>query len=404
MISTIEPTPKNLPFAKSIHSFEQAAGAKWVPVNKSFITLTRIILRSAAERLNLATLAVTLRCITHQGYRHLVLVNDDKDIQLAAIGRAEEFIIASDITLAGDLENKDLTQAASLPISFGSQRLGYLLAQSFASNSEPLASNKPIMAALQDVCAEIVNIIKRYQTRHRAIYVYGDQSYWIGNSDRLRKLDQEIDALARVNRPIVIRGDKGTGKIIAARSIHCLRFSAMVPFIESDCREWQDLAVTNILDSLHTYAKGGTLLLRNIDKLSPPAFSSLQEFFHKSNRYSHLDSARLIFTLSSEHAQGAPDMDNWLDTTAINLRLPRLHERREDIRDLARFFIRELGLAVNMDLTDDAWKLLEMLHWQENVTQLKTLIQTLCLVCEEPPISLELLEQYLPPQSSHSSA
>ena len=58
-------TPK--PLARAIHKFNQSATAKWVPVNKSFITLTKIILRSAVERLNLAHAAITLRCVTHHG-------------------------------------------------------------------------------------------------------------------------------------------------------------------------------------------------------------------------------------------------------------------------------------------------------------------------------------------------
>ena len=73
------------PVAKAIHPLNQAANAKWVPINKSFITLTRIILNAALERFGLVNIAITLRCVTQQGYRHLILVNDDRDIQIAAV-------------------------------------------------------------------------------------------------------------------------------------------------------------------------------------------------------------------------------------------------------------------------------------------------------------------------------
>jgi DNA-binding NtrC family response regulator len=60
--------------------------------------------------------------------------------------------------------------------------------------------------------------------------------------------------------------------------------------------------------------------------------------------------------------------------------------------------MREQIHTQEFDFTDDAWQLLEMLHWEENVDQLKRLVQTLVQVTPLPRISLELLEAYLPPQ------
>jgi DNA-binding NtrC family response regulator len=215
----------------------------------------------------------------------------------------------------------------------------------------------------------------------------------------LRQLDQRIDRLAKVNLPVVIRGDKGTGKIIAARSLHCLRYSDMVPFIESDCREWQESAVLSILQSLYTYAKGGTLFLRNLDKLSVNSALVLRSFMGQKQAVNEVDGQlRLLLSLSSRDVQCAAGLSQWLGEQAIDLCLPTLHERREDVRDLAHFFMREQIHTQEFDFTDDAWQLLEMLHWEENVDQLKRLVQTLVQVTPLPRISLELLEAYLPPQ------
>src|SRR5690606_11505242 len=104
----------------------------------------------------------------------------------------------------------------------------------------------------ESVAAEIVRTIARYQTRYRAIHIYGDHGFWIGNSRALRQLDQRMDQLAKGNLPVLVRADKGTGKVIAARSLHCLARPELAPFIESHCREWEQGNAANILRSLHS--------------------------------------------------------------------------------------------------------------------------------------------------------
>lgn len=399
MVSAFYSSSSHKPVAKAVHSLNQA-GAKWVPINKSFITLVKIILRTATERLGLASAAVTLRCVTHQGYRHLVLVNDDRTIQASAVGRIEEFIISTDSFLDGTAGTTDINKAITLPVDHLQQRLGYLVAQPMEQDLLRSVRSAVIDQGLRAVSEEIVRTIKRYQTRYRAIYIYGDQYYWIGNSQALRQLDQRIDRLARVNLPVVIRGDKGTGKIIAARSLHCLRNSDMVPFIESDCREWQESAVVSILQSLYTYARGGTLFLRNLDKLSQPSAQQVHHFWAQKQVTAGMDNpVRLLMSISQRDAQPASVLNQWLADQAIDLFLPNLHERDEDIRDLALFFMRELSPGREYDFAENALQVLQMLYWQENVEQLRQLLQTLILVSPTSMISLETLEDHLPPQA-----
>lgn len=390
------------PVAKAVHSLNQT-GAHWVPINKSFIALSKIVLRAAAERLGVATIAITLRCVAHQGYRHLLLVSDDQQIQIAAAGRVEEFIISSQDLMCVPDNSLDARGAITLPIDYQQQRLGYLLAQPYPSHSDlgDAAQEGRLSQGLHGVVDEIVRTIKRYQTRYRAIYVYGDQAYWIGHSQALRQLDLRIEKLAQQPRPVVIRGDKGTGKIIAARSLHCQRFSDMVPFIESDCREWQESAVLSILQSLYTYAKGGSLFLRNLDALSEAGFIQLRDYFARRQVFGTGGDVSLLCSLSRRHAPLGLAMQSWLAQQCEDLLLPGLQERREDVRDLARFFMREFAAGADCDLAADAWQLLEMLHWDSHVEQLRQLIQTLVLARQEPIISLELLENYLPMQRLH---
>ncbi|GGY68858.1 hypothetical protein GCM10011613_11460 [Cellvibrio zantedeschiae] len=399
MISLFQNNKSNKPVAKAVYAFDEQSGAKWVPLNKSFITLAKIVLQSAAERMGVSHIAVTLRCITHQGYRHLLLAGDEPDSTSSALGLVEEFIISNDSAIAPSTEYFNHQDTISVSMDYQGQRLGYLLATlPEADFIEQTIKHSPriIESELHMIASELGSIITRYQTRYRAIFIYGDQSYWIGHSAALRQIDKRIEQLKDASQPILIRGNKGTGKSIAARSIHCSRHQSILPFIESSCNEWQEGAAASILQALYSYAKGGTLYLRNVDTLSQNNFRVLQRFWetikkeHASKGVT--ESVGIIFSVSSKQYTNEFEMVAWLKENTLELQLPDLAERKEDLRDLVSFFIKEYTLSVEFDFTEHAWRLLESYNWRENVDQLKRVIQKVALVAEEPLISVSLLE------------
>jgi len=401
MFALFQAALNHKPVARAIHKFNQSTTAKWVPVNKSFITLSKIILRTAVARLNLAHAAVTLSCVTQQGYRHLVLASDVQD---AAAGTVEEFIISTQEANASLFEDFIAETTLSVPLNFSQapgqvQRLGYLVAQAAPGVATSDGALKPeqLTKELALVADEIIRTIGRYQTRYRAIHIYGDQSYWIGNSKALRQLDQRIDQLAKGMQPVLIRADKGCGKVIAARSLHCLSRADTAPFIESDCREWEERACASILQSLHSYANGGTLFLRNIDALSDSSFQTLRNFWLKaaSARFDGTYSLRLIMSVSRKNAALTASQTQWLAQCTQTLWLPELRERSEDIRDLAQFYISEFSLGSDFDLTGAAWQLLESTERLGNVEQLKAVIQKLALIANGVLVSAEELRSIL---------
>ncbi|RYY73370.1 MAG: hypothetical protein EOO52_18390 [Gammaproteobacteria bacterium] len=406
MISVFKNPTSNKPVAKAVFAFDEQSGAKWVPLNKSFITLAKIILQSASERMGIKSIAITLRCITHQGYRHLLLADEVHETTATAFGSIEEFIISNEDSLTPRNERFSDVDCVSVPLDYQGHRLGYVLATLPTSNfigQLNTPSARSIEAGLHLVESEIGSIITRYQTRYRAIFIYGDQGYWIGNSLALRQLDKRIEQLKEITKPILIRGNKGTGKIIAARSIHCSRHKGILPFIESSCNEWEEGAAASILQALYAYAKGGTLYLRNIDTLSADNFRVLQRFWVTIRQELEIkgtsESVSIIFSVSRKHyatnTTNAGDIGEWLKTNTVDLVLPDLAERREDLRDLVAFYIRDYALSVEFDFTDHAWRLLEAFSWRENVAQLKRVIQKVALVTEEPLIPVGLLEPLL---------
>ncbi len=375
--------------------FNQASVPRWVPVNKSFVTLIKVILNSAAARLGLEQVAVTLRCLNHQGYRHLLLADDVRDLFVAAAGGAEEFIISTQEANASPFQGFDAQAALSLPVNFKTpdneaQRLGYLVVQ--------MAPGGPVVDSgeLSLVIEEIVRVISRYQSRYRSIHWYGDQSFWVGNSAALRQLDQRIDQLAKRKSPVLLRADKGTGKIIAARRYHDIACSESAPFIESDCSEWEKGTATAILQSLCSCATGGTLFLRNIDTLSAGDMLALRHFCLQwmADTRSGVSLA-LVFSLSRASIDPVVVGLGWMVHFVQTLHLPTLAERREDLRDLVQFFIAGFALSGDMDLQDSAWQLLETHDFPGHVDGLKNLIKELAVRNQGNLVTAEELRELL---------
>src|SRR5690606_36979534 len=179
---------------RSTRKFNQSSVPRWVPVNKSFIALIKLILRAAAARLEVEQLAVTLRCLNHQGYRHLLLSEDTQDLFVAASGGVEEFIISTQEANASPFRNFDAEVALSLPINFDLQdgkapRLGYLVVQlAPAARASEEARKEQVRRELMLVIEEIVRVISRYQSRYRSIHCNGAHGFWVGNRAVLRQL------------------------------------------------------------------------------------------------------------------------------------------------------------------------------------------------------------------------
>lgn len=383
--------------ARPARKFNQSTVPRWVPVNKSFITLTKLILRAAAARMGLAQAAVTLRCLNHQGYRHLLLVDDVRDLFIAAAGGAEEFIISTQEANSTPFNDFDAEAALSLPVDYAvvgnaPHRLGYLVVQM----AQGVQAGSELRHELQTVIDEIVRVISRYQSRYRSIHWYGDHCFWVGNSHALRQLDQRIDQLAKRNCPVLIRADKGTGKIIAARRLHDIRCSEIAPFIESDCREWEPGSAAAILQSLRSCASGGTLFLRNLDALAARDLLALRHFcleWMAATRSG--ESLSLVFSLSRIDIDPVAVGMGWMIHFVEPLPLPSLAERAEDLRDLVQFFIAEFALAGELHLQDDALQLLAKHSFSNHVDGLKSLLKELALRAQGNEITVAQLQPLL---------
>lgn len=231
-----------------------------------------------------------------------------------------------------------------------------------------------------------------------------------------------LDAMACLRRllpceaPVLIKGETGTGKELAARAIHYLGPRADGPFVPVNCGALPDHLVENELfgheRGAYTDAKvavpgaigeaaGGTLFLDEVEALSPKAQAALLRFLQDreyrplgGGRARRVDT-RLVAASNAdlralcERREFRPDLYFRLDI--LSLTLPPLRARGGDVEVLARHFVelycRQYGLG-DRRLDAPSIAALRGYPWPGNVRELENLIHRAVLMSDGPRLAL----------------
>ena len=225
----------------------------------------------------------------------------------------------------------------------------------------------------------------------------------ISKSSKMREVFELIREVASLKSTVLIQGESGTGKELVARAIHCSGERAARPFVPVSCAA---LAETLLESELFGHergaftgaterkrgkfelADGGTLFLDEIAdisaKLQVDLLRVLQErsFFRVGGTEEVGVDVRVIAATrvnlqEAVHAGSFRD-DLFYRLNVINIRIPPLRERREDIPLLAREFIERLSHELGKDVenvTEEALKLMIDHDWPGNVRELENAIE-----------------------------
>src|SRR4029077_10830352 len=187
----------------------------------------------------------------------------------------------------------------------------------------------------------------------------------IGNSPALLAALGLIDKIARCDAPVIIEGETGTGKELAARAIHYWGKRSVRPFIPVNCGAIPDALIENELfghrpgaytdargeyTGLIAHAQHGTLFLDEVDTLTPRAQVTLLRFL-QDQQYRPLGGGaacsadvRIIAASNGDLAKltegGLFRLDLLFRLQILELRLPPLRERPGDVTLLASHFLR----------------------------------------------------------------
>lgn len=252
----------------------------------------------------------------------------------------------------------------------------------------------------------------------------------VGRAPEMEKLYRMIAKAAQSSHPVLILGESGTGKELVARSIHFSGPFHNKPFIPVDCGSLVPTLIESELfgyvkgaftgavqskDGLLTMAEGGTVFLDEIGEmpvdLQAKLLRALQEKEIRpvgSTRRIAINVRILAATnrdLEQAVAQGAFRRDLYFRLNVLNLRIPALRERRQDIPLLAAYFLERLSHDTGREraLSDAALKAMLAFDWPGNVRELENCLERACAMNSGPTIQLADLPSPLHGGNGHVS-
>ncbi|MGF1572550.1 MAG: sigma-54-dependent transcriptional regulator [Sumerlaeia bacterium] len=242
----------------------------------------------------------------------------------------------------------------------------------------------------------------------------------IGNSDQIQKVFQIIRQVAPTRASILIDGETGTGKELVAKAIHFNSNRKNKPFVAVNCGA---LSQSLLESELFGHEKGaftgalsqragrfeaankGTIFLDEIGETTPEFQVKLlrvlqeQEFERVGGQKIVKVDVRIIAAtnrdLKEEVKQGRFREDLYYRLNVINIKLPPLRERQDDVALLVHHFLIQFNKenGRNLTLSPKAMDLLQGYNWPGNVRQLRTMMESICILTS----GKEILPANLPP-------
>ncbi|RMF60997.1 MAG: sigma-54-dependent Fis family transcriptional regulator, partial [Calditrichaeota bacterium] len=225
----------------------------------------------------------------------------------------------------------------------------------------------------------------------------------VGSSEVMQQIYKLIGQVAHQDIPVLICGESGTGKELVARAIYHHSKRAHQPFLEINCAALPETLLESELFGHEKGAftgatekrigkfelvNGGTLFLDEIGELSLSSQAKLLRVLQYGTftriggkEVIHTDVRVLVATnrnLKEEIKNGNFREDLYYRLNVITINLPPLDERREDIPELAHYFLKRYGKESGKQLkgfTKEAMNQLVNHHWKGNVRQLENCIR-----------------------------
>lgn len=247
------------------------------------------------------------------------------------------------------------------------------------------------------------------QLHERLDDTYGFEGI-IGNSPAIRQVIVTLRQVAPSNIPVLITGESGTGKELVAQAIHNNSHRAKRQFVPLNCAGLTESILEDELfghvrgaftgadrdrEGRFQYAHGGTLFLDEVGDMPPTMQAKLLRVLESgevvrlgANERQHVD-VRLISATNRDlgklATEGGFREDLFFRIKGVEVHLPALRQRREDIPLLARHFAGVYAAQLDKPtpgFAEDTQAALMSHDWPGNVRQLMNAVQGMVVVAE----------------------
>ncbi|MBK4217215.1 sigma-54-dependent Fis family transcriptional regulator [Paracoccus caeni] len=239
----------------------------------------------------------------------------------------------------------------------------------------------------------------------------------LGHSAAFKRLRDNLDKVAKSNGRIMLTGEPGTGKEMAARYIHAHSPRVNAPFITVPCATIEPERMEEVLFGRETVergiepgllelAHGGVIYFDEVGDMplgtQPKILRVLTE--QQFSRAGGSDKVRVDLRvisstnrdLPAEIAAGRFRQELFDRLNVVPVAVPSMAERRDDIAELARYFIEQFHKTQGLtprELPEDTIAALQSMRWPGNIRQLRNVVERVLILAEETgPIQPSELE------------
>jgi two-component system response regulator HydG len=239
----------------------------------------------------------------------------------------------------------------------------------------------------------------------------------VGNSPRMREVIKNLQAIAQTNATVLILGETGTGKELAAHALHNNSPRKNKPFAAMNCTALNENLIDDELfgheagaytgaDKMRKgrfeYANGGTLFLDEIGDMPMSLQAKLlrvlenKEVLRIGSNEPIKVNVRLVSAthrdLEAAIAAGKFRQDLYQRLKVLTVKLPPLRERREDIPLLSARFIKEFNAQHGKHITtiaEPVRKAMAVYDWPGNVRELRNFIESMVVLDTDGVLNLD---------------
>src|SRR5579859_8112071 len=222
----------------------------------------------------------------------------------------------------------------------------------------------------------------------------------VGSSEVMRAAIDRLSRVAGRDTTVLLEGESGTGKRLAAELVHAASSRKSGPFVQVDCRREPSLLEIELFgqnppaaparsEGAFIRASGGTLFLDEVGELGLDLQRRVlrvleqREVGPEGSTHRAVVDVRIIRSTSRdlyrEMGRGAFRDDLYYGLAVATIRLPPLRERLSDVPVLVRHFLHEHALkdGVDYSIDDAALERLALRGWPGNVRELRNVVETM---------------------------